>query len=430
MGSFNSTCAVSGMPLQAGDKVRILLLTQNPYSETHRAHSMHGWWVPRTFPIRGEYNDYGTVENVEEGLVQDLWLQTLKLDLIPQGTGENEVHDVPTFFDMPFEDFLKALWEGRVTVSRRLRKPEASLIDQPPFDVGKPDWLPTLTRVRDALSDLAASTDYGREGWLVDEPSYGMVRVRWVPKEFGANTEGKLAEIATLLPKFATVITAGYGSSRAPELLVLPKPGPDHYRYDAAPEKPLAVSYAMIREDVWQALVAMPCKIDWSDAALPSVEVYREHLLMAYQAESDREKHRKGLFDRLKAIKDSPKKDEAEEEAAHVELHTLILDDLEERLADTAWAVDRHTWAGLPLGLNQQWRYLIERQTPLDQVRGFIDSVAEVSRVALILGNVRFMWRPSTTGGPQVGEFKAHAQFFEEMLKIAQANAAEQTSDE
>lgn len=34
MGSFASTCCISGLPIEAGDDVRWLLLMQNPYCES------------------------------------------------------------------------------------------------------------------------------------------------------------------------------------------------------------------------------------------------------------------------------------------------------------------------------------------------------------------------------------------------------------
>ena len=121
MGSYAYTCAVSKLPIRAGDQIRYLLVTENPYEDegvAHRATRMIDWWFPRTFPITAEYNDYGSIQNAEEGPAQDIWLEALAKDLVPVGWGENLFHDLPTSTDMTFEDFMKALMKGRVMVRR------------------------------------------------------------------------------------------------------------------------------------------------------------------------------------------------------------------------------------------------------------------------------------------------------------------------
>jgi hypothetical protein len=70
MGSFDYTCAISGLPIAGGEAVRYLLLTQNPYHRGVKAGSFVCYstdhWFPRVFPIRAKYNDYGS-EVIEQG---------------------------------------------------------------------------------------------------------------------------------------------------------------------------------------------------------------------------------------------------------------------------------------------------------------------------------------------------------------------------
>ena len=63
MGSFATTCAVSELPIEAGDKVRYLLLSSNPYIEGVKCHTSD-LWFPRTYPVQAVYNDYGSIENI------------------------------------------------------------------------------------------------------------------------------------------------------------------------------------------------------------------------------------------------------------------------------------------------------------------------------------------------------------------------------
>jgi hypothetical protein len=96
MGSFASTCCVSNLAIEAGDKVKFLLLAKNPYnSDSNNTCYMHDIWVPRTLPITAEYNDYGSIEKWETGLAQELWMEGFQFDLIEKGTGDNSYHDVP-----------------------------------------------------------------------------------------------------------------------------------------------------------------------------------------------------------------------------------------------------------------------------------------------------------------------------------------------
>jgi hypothetical protein len=78
MGSFDYTCAVSGLPIGAGDDVRLMLLTQNPYHHGKKAGAMtcgmNDVWFPRTFPLRGRYNDYGGVDHIQGPAQQAAWL--------------------------------------------------------------------------------------------------------------------------------------------------------------------------------------------------------------------------------------------------------------------------------------------------------------------------------------------------------------------
>lgn len=120
MGCFNYTCAVSGLPICAGDDVRFLMLTQSPYPDS--GSGLNAQWFARALPLRATYNDYGSVEGVKRGPDRDLWMRGFQLDLVEQGVGENTTHDVATSKGMSFEDLLVALWEERVLVSREVHE--------------------------------------------------------------------------------------------------------------------------------------------------------------------------------------------------------------------------------------------------------------------------------------------------------------------
>jgi hypothetical protein len=115
MGSFSFSCAISGLPIERGDHVRYTLVTQAPREAWHAIH-IADVWSPRYWPLRAVYNDYGSVEKIEEGAAKDSWLDSWKLDVIERDRGENPVHDVPVTKDMTWDAMLEAAWEGRIYV--------------------------------------------------------------------------------------------------------------------------------------------------------------------------------------------------------------------------------------------------------------------------------------------------------------------------
>lgn len=62
MGSFNTTCMVSGFPITPGTKCRLILLYTPRSSATSAPDHPNGLWAPLSLPIPVEYADYGRVD--------------------------------------------------------------------------------------------------------------------------------------------------------------------------------------------------------------------------------------------------------------------------------------------------------------------------------------------------------------------------------
>lgn len=130
MGCWNETCAVSKMTINAGEKVRFLLIAQNPFSyEEVTGHPdtptwvkggtgcyLTDFWQPVSLPILAEYNDYGTIDNwaASEQPYIDLLLHVVNKSSIRLDLGENEFHDTAVGADLTFEQFLEIVREGRL----------------------------------------------------------------------------------------------------------------------------------------------------------------------------------------------------------------------------------------------------------------------------------------------------------------------------
>mgnify|MGYP003526415790 CR=1 FL=1 len=238
MGSFDYTCAISGLPIGAGDGVRYLLLTQNPY---HRGKSAAGMtcyptdvWFPRTFPLRGKYNDYGRVEQLQTGPQADAWAAGFKVDMIEKGWGGNTCHDVPAKKGMPLSDLLEAVHEGRVhvrqNVGRRLDGERVSV----------PKGIPTRRRVEQALvkAGFPLSESYGK-GAIVNRVDANTVRVR----------VGEYGERADRLTKIRDVLAG------RPSIIIRP----ELYVTAAALASALCAG---------AAILALPRELGWTVAAL------------------------------------------------------------------------------------------------------------------------------------------------------------------
>lgn len=421
MGSFALTCTISDLPIHAGTPVRFLLLSQNPYDDSIRCHS-HSTWVPRTFPLRAEYSDYGSVENVQEGIERDLWMEGFQHDLIEVGVGDNSCHDVPATKDMGFDHLLTALWERRVRVQCKDRG-RRTVAD------GHPTLQTVSTTLRDAGFTVNAGDRSAGTGYLVDERYLGSVRVRWA--SYGGSDEhvAALQLLRPVLQAYWVEIIPGSGSYAAPvELVVRPTidgPIPDTQAEDLVPIPPLGlrVESAMIREDVWQALLRQPVMRGWTQQRATFQE-YVDHAHLYWNKTVEHTRRRIHL-----------------EHGTHVleEVWPKILNHLAfDSDSDDGDEVGRGTdpiagYCGREMvpygfGLTGHWRLMVERYVDGSAsdgvVEAFLRTVAETAWVNDALGSVRYWWRPSYSVGPQYGEWKHHEQLHRALATIAKQERA------
>lgn len=383
MGSFSYTCSVSRLPIHAGDDVRIMLVSSSPYDEPPYC-TMNAGYFPRTFPIKAKYNDYGSVEDVEEGIGRDLWLEGLKVDLLSVGVGENTYHDVPTSKDMSFDDLLQALVCDRVRV-------RSDVGDTPPskwrkqLGIKTPEGVPTMQRVKEVLEANNVTRNF-----LVDKIRYGQVRVRWdgLSAEYGKDVE-RLSEIQPLFGEYATVVAAGRGLNKA-DLLIFPKPGTKDYHGPGRSFKkqPLRVVQSMIREDVWQALLSIPSEIDFGRNRV-GVDFHIKNAVTLYEEFVKRVKDGTKYFYDLRDLRDNP----------------------------VSWYIKDEV--PFTVGQGTHWDMLVHKCLPVDEVNHVIQSVAEFVHARSVLSNIRFVWRAGDSVGPQYGDWKAHKDFHEKMMEIS-----------
>ncbi len=418
MGSFNSACIVSGLPIEAGDKVRFLILARSalhPDGNDH-PHYVNGRWQLFGVPVRAEYNDYGSVENIEDGYAKSFLLSRLRAHSVEIGVGDNQCHDSEVVEEMDEEAWLDALWEGRVRVREcHPRAPSGESKWEPTVGV------PTFKRVKKALASAGhpiqsrdQAIPYVR-GFLVDDASPGFVRVRC-----GGYGEG--LDVASVIPAiqeagYAVMTVAGSGSyaSRA-ELLVGPLPPKDdsvhiHVRpYGSESDMPHTVvarpaAQAMIREDVWQLLLSLP---GWLDK---TVEDMRADALRAL--EEDRASSARGSDD------------DKEIERLSRKLRAA-LGDRDEETPNFFREVVRDGRIGtVGFGLQDAFEAAQDPGLDPEKARRFVQDIAETAFAQFAYGSLHGQWQPRSGGG-QEANWEGFQGFLSKLADIARSKVDEE----
>lgn len=89
MGCWNGTCMVTRLPILSGEKVKLVLLFNQNVEYCHKYDEVsvlntsgmvysNDMLSPAFFPLSGEYDDYGTVENIVEDFNYKIILKVLK----------------------------------------------------------------------------------------------------------------------------------------------------------------------------------------------------------------------------------------------------------------------------------------------------------------------------------------------------------------
>ena len=154
--------------------------------------------------------------------------------------------------------------------------------------------------------------------------------------------------------------------------------------------KDLPVSPAMIREDVWQALLSLPIETD------PKLDSYS-----------------------LKEINN----------AAKVVWESLDPDDPFFHLAfiDSDSRPFVHNDLPGTSGLATAFRIAIRRRAELSEqeIRTFLQSSSELIYINSILYSIRYAWRPSYSCGSQIGEWSIAQSWHTRLVKIAHDSYAQ-----
>lgn len=412
MGCFNATCIVSGLAIEAGDPVRFLALSESRYHKGNE-HICYvtGRWQPRTAPLRAEYNDYGSIENIWESLSKRVFFKSFDLDAIEKGVGDNQCHDVHVRKGMSQDEWLEALWEGRVFVDddAEMRNPNFVHEDK---DEYHRKGIPTLACIEKVLkeADLPVTTEYGAKGFVIDDVTEGFIRVR--NGRFEEDQKTKALEKALKVIQaagYAGMIMCGTGNyANNAEILVAPKPGTvnengSQFRLSVAglnkehSKSERAVSQAMIREDVWQILLNMTLK-NWDGEC--TYEIVRDQARKALANDRERKKNLETVTDpevkALQALRFSLRV----EDDKNIFIHGLL-----------------PQMGASGFYFRQAYELGQELATSDAELEAFVDDLAEMMFVQLAYSHIHGQWHPMTNSS-QDGNWEAHRAFLSKLAEI------------
>lgn len=118
MSSHGATCAISNLPINPGDAVRVMMLTHSPHPHTFGGSiGAHDNWIPRAFPLRAELGEYLNADTFEAGdptgIGRALWVDGLHYDCA-----------CPAELSDDFDELWQDLYQHGVSVVREGRTTE------------------------------------------------------------------------------------------------------------------------------------------------------------------------------------------------------------------------------------------------------------------------------------------------------------------
>lgn len=372
MGHFTLTCALSGLPVEG--PVRALLLTQNPHEENRlRGVYPHDLWVPRTIPMKANYDGYGSIENWSERDAA-LWLAMFQRDLFEVGVGDNSIHDSDARKTMDFPRFLCALSNNRIFV---LRYPE---------DEESGDFL-SFQYIESLLQNAGLDT---KDYLIDDQPTFVRVRRSDYCLEKRAVQWRLSRALTAVISEFPhSSITEGSGAyADDSELRIYPTGAVRPLRRLRSP--PLRVKLALIREDVWKAC----CNTGWKYERCRMATDYAIEYLS------------------IQDVRDFAKQAVLEGKIPTTPRECRF------RLEDDDSFPKPNPVTGL-LGVCDQI-FLAHSMNCLDA--DLVDAAAEFEFIQSFAHSARKVWMPSFSSGPQDPEWKVMKRFCGLVANVARKN--------
>ena len=111
MGSWNGTCGVTHLPIYSGDDVVLLFLTNGGAKDFSNGMIYPNQsWSPCFFPVYGKYDDYGSVEEIDESSCITSATYKIKKSTLIRGAVRDMINNLNK--DIKLLDFYRELGES------------------------------------------------------------------------------------------------------------------------------------------------------------------------------------------------------------------------------------------------------------------------------------------------------------------------------
>jgi hypothetical protein len=482
MGSFDFTCAVSGLPIGAWTKVRFFILQSSPFSDRGNYASGELCWYLRALPVRAAYNDYGTVCDVDprDAAVQQNWLDGLDLDLLEKGWGDNTCHDVPTRRGMDFNDLRAALSEGRLEVRPELETEEErkahdarmrKIFRRKPLSRG----IPTIRRVEAAVRRSGSFTytvdaehvvrgpggrytytppkeekDYSPQydphaGFGCGERVEGAEAETWRLDASGLGNESHKLIVDKLRRGEVRVRLGGYGSGPEEGLRlahlarrlrhrysVMLSPGQYGHTQLVVHPKPGTADGDRLFDFHTRTDRAEKPRSCCLAAAMVREDVWQALFGMTSEYWDKKYKTVKGTLDVYRRLAreawDAYQKDytpaalilkEGGEEARFQQMFHRWKEWGHETHNPIGWFTGENPSVS-GFGMDTSWKLFADGERTEAEVENFLDVLAQTVLVCGVLRTIRHTWRPVGSNGPQCGEWREHLRYLRKLVRVAE----------
>lgn len=423
MGSFDYTCTISNLPIGCGTKVRYLFLAS--YKNTGHVVYSNDSFEPIIAPIKGEYNDYGSIESYDSNDVMIKVLsEFMKHHVVEAPVGNNEYHDVRVDRDMPFDKWLEATWEGRVSIRKNpFEDKEYDFYRYHTSQDGVPGkyGAPNRRRLEAQLLKMGEKMfkNYGDGGLIVDDPFFGCSRIRI--GESGDHKE-RIQDLKTKLSEEYNIIMIPGTNHWNIDILLFPYPNEQNnpnrdasVNFDIAEtfsDKNIPICQGMVREDVYQYLLTMGIEsYYYKDTSLKFFYNSAKKLW-------DAQKQTRSKSAELKA-----KVPATEEEAADIKSELMVLK-YEEKISsltdeNNPVANFLEISSGSYSWFRKAWKYALDMDLTKEEQVSFHKQMAEICRVCFAIGSIRYAWQRGHSVGEQVDDCKNHVPYYKFLMEVA-----------
>lgn len=127
MGCWNGTCGISGIGINHGTDVKVVIIKNKSYFPNATMFiGLEGYASPLSFVIEAKYNDYGSIENIEDNYALKLFMKwyrnNLKLEKIFFKFDGREDFETDNMADIEPEELFKLMERGKVFLKDKVFK--------------------------------------------------------------------------------------------------------------------------------------------------------------------------------------------------------------------------------------------------------------------------------------------------------------------